>query len=445
MQVNFKIVSYHRLSPEQVSQISVEHNATFGRSDSNDWYLPDPEKVVSGTHAEVGKEADDFYLYDRSTNGVYINRSVEALGEKKHKLCSGDLLSIGDYEITVELSEKSKDLAVNASAYNTPSVNVNTPPLAVNEPATFFAQDLLQAEVSNNAEALPAVNNDLNDHFCVPTLIPEEWDLDFMVNNTDVPVIQPQNTLIAKKNIQVTSPVVPQEAVSEPASAAPEYSDIPTQKATIEPRQVSSVNHTSLAMDEFLKGLGVSKNITEGTLPNEIYYELGQSMNLMLLGLIKSLRTRASLKSEFKINQTTFQLQENNPLKFSATIDDIFQNLYLHRSNSFLSSKSAIYEAFNDTENHDKALVAGTLGALKGLLEQLDPERIRENNYQEYYLDKIIPKNKHARNWNMFLQLHENLKGEISTHGSSALTDDFVKAYDQTIKLLKQEHSEGIK
>ncbi|WP_028865932.1 type VI secretion system-associated FHA domain protein TagH [Psychromonas aquimarina] len=438
MQVNFKIVSYHRLSPEQVSEISVEQNALFGRSDSNDWYLPDPEKVVSGTHVEVVKEADGFYLYDRSTNGVYINRSVEALGDKKHKLCSGDLLSIGDYEIAAELSGESKDSLVNTGTFNSPSVNVDTPAPAAAEPASFLAHDLLQTEALNNAAALPAVNNDLNDHFCAPASIPEEWDLNLLVNNTDTSVSRPQIKPAPQKNDHMVSPVAPRQVSSEPAPAAAEpVNNTAALQPPREPHQVSPVNHTNSPMDEFLKGLGISKNIAAAALPDEIYFELGQSMNLMLLGLIKSLRTRASLKNEFKINQTTFQQQENNPLKFSATIDDVFQNLYLHRSSSFLSSKSAIDEAFNDTENHDKALVAGTLGALQGLLEQLDPERIRENNYQEHYLDKIIPKNKPARNWNMFLQLHENLKDEISTHGSSALTDDFVKAYDQTIKSLK--------
>ena len=57
-------------------------------------------------------------------------------------------------------------------------------------------------------------------------------------------------------------------------------------------------------------------------------------------------------------------------------------------------------------------------------------------NISDYYFDKLISSNKHARNWDLFIQLHDDLKNDISTHGSGALTDEFVKAYDEKIKSL---------
>jgi len=186
----------------------------------------------------------------------------------------------------------------------------------------------------------------------------------------------------------------------------------------------------------FLKGLGLSERISAENMSSEVYFELGQSMNLMFMGLIKLLRNRSEIKSEFKINQTTFKQQENNPLKFSATIDDVFNNLYLHGSSSFLTPAKAIQDAFLDTEKHEKAFSAGTLGALVGILNQLDPEKIQQNNTQPHYLDKLIPAKKEARNWELFAELHDNIKAEISTHGNGAITDDFVKAYDKKIRNL---------
>ncbi|MCG6201234.1 type VI secretion system-associated FHA domain protein TagH [Psychromonas antarctica] len=438
MQVDFKIVSYHRLSPEQVSTFSVERNATFGRSNNNDWCLPDPEKVVSGTHVKIVKEPDGFYLYDLSTNGVFINRSVEALGaDKKHKLFTEDLLAIGDYEVSVKLSaDESNDLA-NADTFTTPVAETHKLSGVESTSENFFAEDLIKPR---SKAVLPVINNDLNDHYSVPISIPEEWDLNLLVDN-DISAHATESAAAYHETIpQVSNQkvAVSDMTVNEQESVAPVCAQLITKKKTPEiPVTNAGVECTGSAIEEFLKGLGISDSITmASSLPNEIYFELGQSMNLMLTGLMTSLRHRAALKSEFKINQTTFQQQENNPLKFSATIDDVFQNLYLRNSSSFLSSKNAIQAAFNDTENHDKALAAGTLGALQGVLAQFDPEKIKESNYQGNYLDKIIPKNTQARNWNLFVQLHENLKDEISIQGSSALTDDFVKAYDQTIKSL---------
>ena len=432
MRVDFKIISYHRLSPEQVSEFSVDQNATFGRSLSNDWHLPDPEKVISGKHLKIFKEADNFYLYDTSTNGVFVNRSVEALGDKKHKLCTNDLLSIGDYEIQVEVigeqlsSTNGNDVETSVTSDYSQSHC---------EPVGFFAQDL-------NTQTPPVINNDLNDAYTPPILIPEEWDYSLKSEDASVdfekepktpsgikPVIQVKDETVVKSN---SEKIESSTTITEKSQTFQVPHSIPTIKPSFE----LQASHAQNEMDFFLKGLGLSSNLNVETLSKELCFELGQSMNLMFMGLIKLLRNRSSFKTEFKINQTTFQQQENNPLKFSATIDDVFQNLYLNGRTSFLSSDRAIKEIFNDVEKHDKAFSAGTYGALQGILSQLDPVRIKENDYQSHYLDKFLPQNKNARSWGMFTQLHDDLKSEISAQGSSALTDDFVKAYDQTIKSL---------
>ncbi|WP_025564936.1 type VI secretion system-associated FHA domain protein TagH [Psychromonas sp. SP041] len=570
MRVDFKIVSYHRLSPEQVSDFSVEENAVFGRSNASDWCLPDPEKVVSGSHLKIEKEADGFYVHDTSTNGVFINRSVEPLGNhSKHHLCNGDLLSIGDYEIAVEIKDDVQKVSQNDKELikSPTSSHVKIPDSIQNEPVEFLAQDLL---ADDKLTALPSINNDLNDNFVAPkststSAIPEEWDFNLLdddelttseekedlleepsaiveaklvidkepsaiveeelvidkepsaiveeklvidkepsaiveeelVIDKESSTIVEEESIFVKKPLAIVeeesfiieeSPVVLEEPIEAPDLHVVEpvairktaitnintadialgdvhnsVEDNPSAKSTIPPtikaayiapkqamRNEKNVtipnkkivnaskveNTTNNDLSMFFKGLGLSDNVNTDLISEDVIFELGQSMNLMFMGLIKLLRHRASLKSEFKINQTTFQPQENNPLKFSATIDDVFNNLFLHGGSSFLSSEMAIKSAFNDTEKHDKALSAGNMGALLGVLNQLAPEQINLKNNQDHYFDKLIRANKHARNWDLYTQLHDDLKNEISTHGSSALTDEFVKAYDEKIKSL---------
>ncbi|WP_435237782.1 type VI secretion system-associated FHA domain protein TagH [Psychromonas sp. PT13] len=531
MAVNFKITSYHRLSPEQVTEFSVETSAVFGRSNGADWCLPDPEKVVSGSHVRIDKEGDDFYLYDISTNGVFINRSVEPLGDSgSHKLCHDDLLSIGDYEITVELLDAEALLPESDSTETLLDEETPVQPHIDIEPMEFLAEDLLG---SDKSESALSVSTDLNDSFVAPKSessisIPEEWDFSSLVDEPieeDLNSIQPESEtveesidipeqtekpevlpegiedvlalpeeavealiipeeieedLLAEEEVVVAEEIATEKAVPKQApqpkvipvaeKVIPKVEKVVAEpvKKTVTPRVSHTHSNVSTSqvkpqpierpqvtkpikpapaytntttssgaeLDMFLEGLGLSPNLRKESMSAETYYELGQSMNLMFMGLIKLLRNRALLKSEFKINQTTFQQKENNPLKFSATIDDVFNNLYLHGSSSFLSSDKAIKEAFSDTEKHDKALSAGTLGALLGVLDQLSPEKIQENNTQEHYFDKLISSNKHARNWDLFIQLHDDLKNDISTHGSGALTDEFVKAYDEKIKSL---------
>ena len=473
MQVDFKIVSYHRLSPEQVSEFSVEDSAIFGRSNSCDWCLPDPEKVVSGSHVRIEKDAGGFYVYDTSTNGVFINRSVEPLGkDAKHRLYSEDLLAIGDYEITVNvIDEKEHELPTSQPNF-VDNEHLSQPESSNNEPVEFLAQDILS---STKSAALPIVNNDLNDSFVSPAstntvAIPEDWDFGLekdedLLAESDVqiePELKTEKLKAVTPRPEVKKEVVIEKAATKPIASthdefqktapapAPTKKEQPIQRSFVDTelhKQSQFNNQTQFKaptqnteqhaeLEMFIKGLGLSKKLTAEHMSEEVYFELGKSMNLMFMGLIKLLRSRALLKSEFKINQTTFQQQENNPLKFSATIDDVFNNLYLHGSSSFLSSEKAIEDVFKDTEKHDKAFSAGTLGALTGILDQLEPEKIEENNQQSHYLDKLIPANKDARSWELYSQLHNDLKTEITTHGSSALTEDFVKAYDEKIKFL---------
>lgn len=81
--------------------------------------------------------------------------------------------------------------------------------------------------------------------------------------------------------------------------------------------------------DAFLKGLGI-KDELKNSLDNEkLWFEMGQGLNLLLTELMESLRQRAIVKNKLRLNHTMFQAEQNNPLKFSANIDDVIQNLFI--------------------------------------------------------------------------------------------------------------------
>jgi predicted component of type VI protein secretion system len=77
----------------------------IGRNASNDWVLRDPDRYVSGRHAEIEHRGGTWLLRDTSTNGTFVNDSDEALGpDRLHQLSSGDRFRIGEYEIEVEIT-----------------------------------------------------------------------------------------------------------------------------------------------------------------------------------------------------------------------------------------------------------------------------------------------------------------------------------------------------
>jgi type VI secretion system protein ImpI len=79
MLLELSVLSYHRLSPRQVAVKRFDAaGGSLGRSEQADWYLPDPERVVSGVHALISYINDAFTITDKSTNGLFVNRAVEA-------------------------------------------------------------------------------------------------------------------------------------------------------------------------------------------------------------------------------------------------------------------------------------------------------------------------------------------------------------------------------
>ncbi len=107
MQLSLKITSYHRLTPGQ-QEVFQPHSDSFtiGRSDENDWAIPDPQRFLSGVHCRIHCEGDRYYITDTSTNGVFLNGSDTRLERNETvELSHGDKIRIGDYEFEALIKE----------------------------------------------------------------------------------------------------------------------------------------------------------------------------------------------------------------------------------------------------------------------------------------------------------------------------------------------------
>ncbi|MBL4868888.1 MAG: type VI secretion system-associated FHA domain protein TagH [Pseudomonadales bacterium] len=105
MSLQLSITKYP--SSELVTKLSHcfdQNGGSIGRAEKNDWVLPDKERYVSSSHAEIRFIEGRYELIDKSTNGVYLNSSEDAIGaEQPVELRNGDSLLIGGYEIQVNL------------------------------------------------------------------------------------------------------------------------------------------------------------------------------------------------------------------------------------------------------------------------------------------------------------------------------------------------------
>src|SRR5690606_30699988 len=99
---------------------------------------------------------------------------------------------------------------------------------------------------------------------------------------------------------------------------------------------------------------------------------------------------RASIKNEFRINITTIQPVENNPIKFSANVDEMIELMFLRRSKAYKAPLDAVRESFNTIADHQLAVIAGIRSAFRSALGKFDP-LILEEEFKQKGKSSVLP------------------------------------------------------
>ena len=102
--LRLKIENFDRLPDGGPLEYTVDRRGfDFGRDQHLDWSLPDRNRVVSGKHCEIRFHDNGYWLTDTSTNGTFLNRNSKRI-QSPYKLNNGDILSVGDYVLKVEIN-----------------------------------------------------------------------------------------------------------------------------------------------------------------------------------------------------------------------------------------------------------------------------------------------------------------------------------------------------
>jgi type VI secretion system FHA domain protein len=127
-------------------------------------------------------------------------------------------------------------------------------------------------------------------------------------------------------------------------------------------------------LTELLRAAGVSA----GQLSPEIAAELGQVYRIMVEGMIAALRARAEVKTQFRLDTTNVQANDNNPLKFMPNAEAALHTLLVERNRGYLSAVRAFEAAFEDLRDHQFAVLAGIRAAFDSMLKEFNPARLQE-------------------------------------------------------------------
>lgn len=284
------------------------------------------------------------------------------------------------------------------------------------------------------------------------SLIPDDWDLDHAPDNTfstDPSIDPPTEEIDMGAFLAAHAPAEPAEP--SPSAATPRPGGSARQRALesasvriqqeIESLKQQRARNQQVAsatagVDKtFIDALGLGQHELSDEEVSRINQLAGEVMREMVIGLMNVLGSRSAIKSEFRMNVTTIQPVENNPLKFSANVEDALENMFIRQGRAYKQPLDAVADGFQGVAEHQLAIIAGIREAFNSLLARFDPATLEEK-FARQNKGGILPGSQKARNWDLFADYYEELVGDMDRSFQYLFGDGFVRAYEEQLQKL---------
>ena len=239
----------------------------------------------------------------------------------------------------------------------------------------------------------------------------------------------------------VAPPSIPVQApVSNPPSTPPSAAVAPPFPAAVTPSAPASAGDTDL--DAALRrGLGVPDDLALPALTPALAQAIGVLLRESTQGTLDLLLARAATKREVRAESTMIIAKNNNPLKFSPTVEVALQHLLAPTpARGFMAPTEAMRDAYDDLRAHQFGFMAGMRAALEGLLGRFDPAVLEQRLAAKTVLDKL-PMARRARLWDLFAQLYDEISREAADNFHQAFGKAFLQAYQEQIDSLDKQRN----
>jgi type VI secretion system FHA domain protein len=178
--------------------------------------------------------------------------------------------------------------------------------------------------------------------------------------------------------------------------------------------------------------------LNPGDVTPELAQAFGQILRVVVSGVMDVLQSRREIKDEFRMRMTQFRPRENNPLKFSANVEDALHNLLVKRNAAYLGPVDAFEDAFTELRNHQVAMLAGMRVAFESMLAEFDPDRLQEefDRANKGLLAKL------GRSyWDLFRDRRREMTKDPEATFRQLFGEEFARAYEAQLQQLKSQAS----
>ena len=444
MALKLRVISDHyKALGKRSSRLFGVTGGRIGRAQDNDWVLPDPDRYVSSHHCKILFKAGKWLLEDTSTNGVFINGSdTPASIEGAYALQDGDRLRLGDYELLVSVDDRNdfssdesgqlpipkrirqarapvvEDLGEELDLTDLLSQSSIQPappmpqPAAKSAAASLATSDVFDLDMALGLDAVPPppapkVANAAS--AAAQAVKPPRSGFTSLLD--PVPVENPMRTVTHSRKPEdwqmQTRPYDRKTltALNSPAALAKAEKSEPERHKRM--GEISSTDSSGL--EAFCRGAGIEPSALPADAQHAMLTVAGQMLREVVLGLMEALKGRADLKSRLRLNQTTIQPAENNPLKFSASVDEALVKLLDAHSSRYLGPVESIRNSFSDLRTHQSALSSAIQAAIDELMTRIEPGELQERFDRGLKRGAILGAANRMKYWDLYIEFYQAL------------------------------------
>jgi type VI secretion system FHA domain protein len=493
--LTLEIVESSAGMPRDVRHVFGEEGGSIGRAPNNSWTLAHNE--VSKQHAIIAFRNGVFYIQDTSRNGIAVNSPDNRLVKNRaYPLKTGDRIFIDPYQLEVWVDASARPSRTDPFGADDPFAPAIDPAALPNlgpipsappvhdevDPLKFF-EPVASRPPKKPEPIVPAVDELLNAHYQPPAVLPSlapprpsNHDSGAIPRDYDplrpddsgppmpspaasappppapvippAPPIRPRPGDASERRKSKDSPsgestvrqpvpldlgdIFPGAGTPKPAAEAPEPPPGPTPTpADAAPRSPGLEGRADLA--ELLAGAGVPDAVVTAQLSRD----LGQIIRIVVEGLMDILRSRQRIKEEFRMHQTMFRPVDNNPLKFSANVEDALHNLLVKRNAAYLGPVEAFGDAFDDLRDHQLAMLAGMRVAFDAMLAQFDSEALEQEFDAQLGKHALPLMPTKLRYWDLYRERRQAMAKDPEATFARLFGDEFRRAYEEQFRQLK--------
>ncbi|MGH8175733.1 MAG: type VI secretion system-associated FHA domain protein TagH [Steroidobacter sp.] len=460
MALKLRVISDHyKALGKRSSQLFGVTGGRIGRAQDNDWILPDPDRYVSSHHCKVNFRAGKWVLEDTSTNGVFINGAdTPASIEGVYSLQDGDRLRLGDYEIIVSIDDRN-DFSPDASGQipapaRVRSASSRAPSRVVEDlgeelDLTDLLSDSLITQGPQTAAPVPLrassepfdVNKALGFDLQPATpqarpaaAKPARSGFASLLENTQDEGEQRTVTHPPRKNPDdwqmQTRPYdrKTMTALTAPGALAVKAEKSEPERARRAP-ELSTSGDVAAGVEAFCRGAGIDPGSLPSDAQNALLTQAGQMLREVVLGLMEALKGRADLKNRLRLSQTTIQPGENNPLKFSASVEEAVRKLLDPHSSRYLGPIEAIRESFGDLRMHQTALAAAIQGGIDELMNRIEPGELQERFDRGLKRGALLGAANKMKYWDLYVEFYQALNQRNEQGLPTLFAEELARTY----------------